>query len=146
MAACGTVPRIYPGGKTMTAAQAENFIYQDQLVTITNARAILGGTTYAVRNITSVRHTKEPGPMWLVLFALSVALLGGALLDVVPTIGVPLALLGALGAIVAFILRKPKHWVSIGTAGAEFRAIFSYDPAWTTTVVDALNNAIISRG
>lgn len=42
---------------------SENIIYSDNNVNITNSRAVLQGTTYPLRNVTSVRltkHEKEP--------------------------------------------------------------------------------------
>ena len=130
-------------------SNGETFIYQDQLVTITNARAIMGGTTYAMANITSVRHTTEPakiGCLVLMTFlAATVAIISFFGSGNVGVGFVALLIAAAVGA-AAYSGRRSKHWINIGTAGAEQRAIFSYDEGWTKTVVAALNNAIISRG
>ncbi|HEY3254678.1 MAG TPA: DUF6232 family protein [Polyangiaceae bacterium] len=115
------------------------------MVTVTSTRAIVGGTTYAVANITSVRQVEEPGHIGFVLFV-CVALIGALLADTFTVPGLVLALGGLVVAVIALMLRKTRHWVLIGTAGAETRAVFSHDKFWTTNVVEALNQAIINRG
>jgi hypothetical protein len=132
--------------RDVNTGKREQEIYKDEIVTVTTTRAILGGTTYAVANITSVRQLQEPGALGVVMLGLALAVVGGALLDFLGSTAVALALGGVAIAIGGLIVRKPRHWVLVGTAGAESRAIFSYDKSWTTSVVEALNQAIIDRG
>ncbi len=98
-------------------------------------------------NVTSVRAFIEPRPPSLLVFGFM--LVGAGLFCVkvddsssVGTIGLMLG--GPL--ILGYFLSKPKHWVRIGTAGAEANAIWSHDPSWTQTVVNAMNEAIVRRG
>jgi len=125
----------------------EKPLFNDDQAIITSTRAILGGTTYAVANITSVRYHEQPGPLGLVVFALFVALGGVMVADkYAAATGLGLVVGGLALALIAFAVRKSKHWVLVGTAGAETRAVFSYNKFWTTNVVEALNQAIIDRG
>lgn len=127
-------------------ASREKPLFHDEAATVTPTRAILGGTTYAVANITSVRHQEQPGAMGLTLFGLSLAIVGLMLLDAYMGPAIGLVAFGLAVGTTGVMIRKPKHWVLVGTAGAETRAVFSYDKHWTTKVVEALNQAIIDRG
>jgi hypothetical protein len=131
-----------PSGPT-----AERVFWNDGGVSITNARAVIGGTTYALANITSVRRFDEArNANVLVAGMLFVALGVGcvAFIDC-KTPGFISLLLGAAMCI-AYALTPEKHWVRLGTAGAESNAIWYKDPAYAQRVVDALNQAIIHRG
>jgi hypothetical protein len=59
--------------------------------------------------------------------------------------GIVALLIAAVFGVATYGGRRSKHWVNIRTAGAEQKAMFSYDSSWTTTVISALNNAI-TRG
>jgi hypothetical protein len=130
----------------VTPANREKPLFHDESATVTPTRAILGGTTYAVANITSVRHQEQPGEMGLTLFGLCVAIVGLLLLDAYMSPAIGLVAFGLVVVVIGVKIRKPKHWVLVCTAGAETRAVFSYDKHWTTKVVEALNQAIIDRG
>lgn len=123
-------------------------LFDDGLVTVTRTRAILDGTTYAMANITSVTMLVQPRWTALLVVGLAFAAAGAIVLAKVAEGGSAGAFLLGLGALLALVywLRKPKYWVRIGTAGAEVDAVYSHDPEWTTRVVEAINEAIISRG
>jgi len=125
----------------------ETVIYQDNLVTVTTTRAVLQGTTYAMANITSVRELVQPSSAGcLAAVAAVVGLLALAALRSDVAIGLLVLSLAAILGGVAWAGRHPIHWVSIGTAGAETRAISSPDKEWVRKVVEAINTAIIARG
>lgn len=135
----------------MRAAPREQLVFQDDRVTITTTRAILGDVTYAMANITSVRAIRERRTVLLVILGPIVAFLG--LLAVVgeqsprgPSGPAVLMLLGGAALTAAYYWPARKNWVRIGTAGAESDAIWSRDPEWTATVVAAINQAIVNRG
>lgn len=120
----------------------------DELVTITSARAILAGTTYALPNITSVRHWTVKKSWWPVGLCILCGLLS------VYSVGTEGA--GWTGAAFWFILslglmfwhflvRKDQHFVKIGTAAGEVDAIVAKDRAYIARVVAALNEAIARR-
>jgi hypothetical protein len=123
----------------------EDAFFQDDVVTVTSTRAIISGTTYALANITSVRGFVQPRPAVLFILGGSLLVMGMLMLSTTPTAGLVCAAIG-LFFLFFYFLQKPKHWVRIGTAGAEANAVYSLDPKWTSSVVDAINEAIISRG
>jgi len=127
--------------------QPETVLFEDKSVKVTDVRTvILSKTTYAMANITSVNEFVEPRPAGLALAGACFMIVGFLILqagaDAVGWIAM------GFGGILTLIYyaTKPKHWVRIGTAGAEANAIWSHDPAWTRKVVDAMNGAIIRRG
>ena len=65
------VPPLLPD-ITGSVRQKENIIYSDSAVAVTSTRVVIGGTTYALRNITSVKMAfSSPdiiGPVCLILF------------------------------------------------------------------------------
>ena len=112
-------------------------------VTVTNARAIIGGTTYSMANITSVSVGMTPasrgGAILLALFGcvLAAATDGGG-----KGLGVLLLILGIAWAVMA----KATYIVKLGSAGGETQALSSKDQPFIEQVVNAMNNAIIHRG
>lgn len=118
--------------------------FSDQVVTVTSARAVIAGTTYAMANITSVRTFVEPRQIGILILGLLLLLVGVAI-GLGNAYG---ALFMALGVIMiaGYAFSKPKHWVRIATAGVESNAVYSADPNWSAAVVAAINNAIVSRG
>ncbi len=127
----------------------ERSIYQDQLVTITTARAVLRGVTYSVPNITSVscaRQGKRAATLvlGLILFVLSLLCFNMGK-DVAP--GGFVWLLSSVGLIAWYIWRvKPTYYVHIATASGETNALGSPDAAWIKTLVDAITQAIVAQG
>lgn len=123
----------------------ETPFFSDNVCTITNARAILRGTTYALGSITSVRTWTVPKPSWplllgilCVLVGLAIAVSNGGCGGIVTIVGVAL--------LVLHFAAKDKHYVMIGTAGREIDALQSSNGAYINQVVTALNSAIIHRG
>jgi len=153
---------------------SEVTFYQDRQVLITNARAVLGGTTYAMANITSVSMgTISPSYAPSILVGLAAILVpsciccigfpGSILLGILPAnwssnslattavLGVVVGLLviGGLGiaaSITLALFSKPTHIVVIGSASGEVNAMASKNRRHIEQVVNALNHAIISRG
>lgn len=132
-----------------TGTQAgERVLFQDgSIVTITTARAVMMGTTYAMANITSVRAFEEKAEIGLATLLGLMGFVGGAIMIMNDgAVGWVLLLAGAAFGLWAYSKRKSKHWVRIGTAGAEANAVCSLDKGWTDRVVAALNDAIVARG
>jgi hypothetical protein len=128
-------------------ATAERLMYQDNLVTVTTTRAVIGGTTYAMANITSVRPFVEPAQIGCaVALAVGCALVGVLMGANGVGFGWFLVLLACAAAGWAYSNRRAKHWIRIGTAGAETNAMWSYDAQWTARVVGAMTEAIVARG
>jgi hypothetical protein len=132
--------------RSVSTATREKPLFHDDLAIITSTRAILGGTTYAIANVTSVRYQAQAATWVFVLIGFLLALIGAFLFNVSATHSIIITLVGLAGSVTALAMRKTKHWVVIGTAGSERRAVFSHNQYWTTNVVEALNQAIIDRG
>ncbi len=120
--------------------------YQDDAITITNARAVFGQKTYAMVNITSVMMGTIPanngGGIALALFGLAVAVCGGS-------VGFGGAIVGIIiivGGILMIVNSKESYTVKIGSAGGETDALVSKDESHIQEIVEALNDAIIKRG
>jgi hypothetical protein len=126
----------------------ERVLLENDQVTVTSARVVdhQKKTTYAMSNITSVSEFVEPVPASIAILGFLLGALGLMCVGLgTGGIGGFFAMIGVLLLIIYF-LTKPKHWVRLGTAGAEHNALWSHDAAWTREVVAAINSAIVNRG
>ncbi len=126
------------------AEEKEITFYSDgRGVRITNTRVIVGATTYAMANISSVSMAKKPANRTL---GIVLAILGVILLVIpasaVRVFGVVLLGLGILIAVIA----KPTYTVRIGSASGESDAISSKDKVYIQKIVQSMNEAFIKRG
>ena len=122
------------------------FYSDDRGVRITNTRAIVGTTTYAMANITSVSMSEKPANRKL---GIVVAILGLIILAITYQLGSSggvifgVILLG-LGILIAAIV-KPTYTVRIGSASGEADAVSSNDKKYIQAIVRAMNEAFIER-
>jgi hypothetical protein len=128
---------------------SENTYYQDGAVTVTNARAVLAGKTYAMANITSVSMAMRPANRGV---GIAVALVGLAIAACSAaagsdaSVGILFGIL-ALGAGIALaVMAKPSYIVRIGSASGEADGLVSKDKEHIQKIVNAMNEAIIKRG
>ena len=130
-----------------SALPGEKVIYQDTLVTVTTSRVVIGGVTYAMANITSVRQFAQPPDTAGVVFLGILSLIFSGVMGLLKN-WVTCLVFVALGIAALYWAgkQKPKHWVKIGTAGAETNALCDHDPMRTSRIVVAINEAIIARG
>lgn len=133
---------------------AENIFLDEQGVLVTNARLVVGGTTYAVRLITSVRREvgssgRVPSLICMAIgpilawtwFSLTDPPRNAEDLFVLTFAG----LFTAGGAVGTFILRT-RHTVIVSTAGAERHVLTFTNSHFIDRVVAAIEKAIVSRG
>lgn len=129
------------------ALTPESALFNASGVTITPTRAIMGGRTYVMSNITSVTvritHPRRAGGYFILFIGACGCLAGladqnGATI----VIGLVLIAVGYLKGIAA----KDTHHVYLGSASGEGEAISSHDRAFIDGIVDALNEAIVQRG
>lgn len=116
-------------------------------VRVTNARANLGGRTYAMANVTSVNMTRTLANRGLgkgVIFA-AVSIVVGCLLEGLYG-GVVVGLLGVALGYWLYKLPKDTYHVFLGSASGEAEALSSTNRDYIQEVVDALNEAIVRRG
>jgi len=127
-------------------ATIEKIFFQQDGVTVTTARAVMGNTTYSLANVTSVGYFLEPRPAAVFTSAMCLAVGGlGLAMAGVMALGLLLLALGLGLAGIYFLHMKPKHWVSLGTSGAEKHAVWSHSLHWTQAVIAAVNEAIVAR-
>lgn len=120
--------------------QQEQTFFSSGNVTVTNSRLIVDGQTYAMSNITSVAAASEkPSRVWPIVLGLFALFMAPAQVWVV-VIGL------AAVAVWLWVSQKPKYWVSLSTSGGDKKAVWSHDRDWIQSVVQAVNNAIVSRG
>lgn len=122
----------------------EQTFLNEQGVTVTNARYIFSikgqPQTAALSGITAVTTQKVDAkwPLVIILALIGlVAFFSGSVLG-------GLVFLGSAGAL--FFLWKAKHIVVTTSASGASKGYQSTDPIFVGRVVEALNNAIISRG
>lgn len=141
----GWGPQGYPPPQGY-APRPEHTFFQDNIVTVTNARAIIYGTTYALSNVTSVREWTILKSKWPIAFGVALALVSLPIMLGEIQAGIVIMLIAAGCFAFYFLLSKDRHIVRLGTASGEADALVSYDPVYVRTVVAALNNAIVHRG
>lgn len=131
----------------------EETLHADGYVSVTTARVIIRGTTYALRNITSVRMVvTPPSPRKtgcaIVLLFFGVVLLLGSFVnfsqDVISGI-VLLIFAGAVigGAILWMPSLKTVYHVAIASSSGEANALSSKDRAYIERIVNRINVAIV---
>ncbi|MFA5033203.1 MAG: DUF6232 family protein [bacterium] len=120
--------------------------YSDEKgVRITNARAIIGTTTYMMANITSVSKKKEPNLIrqWGIFIAILAFLLTiwtlNSNMQSISFLGILILICGVLMA----VFSKQVYVVKIGSASGEADAIRSKDESYINGVVSALNEAFV---
>lgn len=125
-------------------------IFEENNITITNHRAIIGPKTYEIAEILSVNVTARGSQrtcIAILLFPLAMFFLlmgtlsnGGNKVDLLPG----LVLLAVSIALAAFA--KPEFIVRVGTATGKFNILYSQDKAQIKSVADAINKAIALSG
>jgi hypothetical protein len=151
---CGAPPQrpVPPLLPVPPIQQKEDIIYSDNAVAVTSTRVVSGGTTYALRNITSVKIAfSSPdfiGPVCLILFGafiLFLTLIPWSPQNYQPVLG---AIFGGgligLGIIWMCNLR-PKYHVDISSASGEIHALTSKNKAYIQRIVQSVNEAIVSH-
>ena len=121
----------------------EKVFYENGDVKVTNARFIVGGQTYAMNGVTSVRDGKIPPSRGLAIAIIII----GVLLMLAGSTGAKVfgLLLVGLGGYLAYAA-KATHIVILHSASGETRALSNTDADFIYGVIDALNQSIIHRG
>lgn len=131
----------------MSSDEKETTFYSDDRgVRVTNARLVVGQTTYAMGNVTSV--STRTNYLWTI-----VVLVVGLILVVVglasgtgPQRG-GFGLLGALLLLVgALAVARPARHLRISTSAGEVSALSSRKKEYVESVAHAIQEAMIHRG
>jgi hypothetical protein len=125
-----------------------NFYSDDGGVRVTSSRLIIGQTTYAMLNITSVSCAAQPpsriGPLFFLIIG-ALSLVGGLTASQMGGLagyGVALFAIGGLW----WKMQKTKYHLRIASASGEANAVTSKDKRRVDGIIQAVNEAIIGRG
>jgi len=121
----------------------ERMFFTQNDVSVSNARFIVRGQTYAMNGVTSVKQSvTEPsraGPVILFFVGLLPLFSGTAG-------GVVIALVLIIGAVLWWRSQRPLYTVVLSSASGEAQALSSQDGQYIASVIDALNHSIVHRG
>jgi len=118
-------------------------------ITVSNSRFIVRSQTYAMQSVTSVKPgIVEPKRGVAILFIfIGFLLLIGELLELYhPGILIIAGAVAILIGLIAWYLEKPKYSVILNTSAGEHHALISEKKQDIEHVLQALNQAIVSRG
>ncbi|TLU87604.1 MAG: QacE [Chlorobium sp.] len=126
----------------------EKSFFNEGGVSVTNARFMAQGQTYAMSGITSVKSFREDpshkGPIILGIIGVLGTL--GAFSSNSVGNGIVMTLLFIGGAVAWWMYQKPAFSVLLNSASGEAKALTSKDGQFISHVVNALNDAIVHRG
>ena len=125
---------------TQPGATGETVFFQHGNVTVTNTRFIVPGQTYAMSNVTSIKHLEKAPSRAL---GVIVAIIGILILFAHAWLFGLIAIV--LGAFLAWNA-KGEYDVLLHTASGEVRAFRSPNRDLVTQIVAALNQAVVFRG
>jgi hypothetical protein len=120
----------------------ETTFFNEGGLTVTNSRFVVPGQTYAMSGVTSIR-TEEypPSRKWPgIITGLGVLLLLGGKDTIIGAL-----ILIAIG-VVWWRSQKTTYTVVLSSASGETDAFTSTDEEYVRNLVNALNDAIVSRG
>jgi hypothetical protein len=121
----------------------EKVFFNQNEIQITNSRIMITGQTYAMSGVTSVasliQSPKKTGPIVLALL--------GILMLFAPSTAILLTGIVFIGlAVFWFIKLKPTYLINLTTSSGEAQIFSSKDESLISSVVDAINEAIVARG
>ncbi|HEY1719147.1 MAG TPA: DUF6232 family protein [Verrucomicrobiae bacterium] len=145
---CGA-PQQPPVPPPLPVQPKEETIYSDNAVVVTNMRVIIGGATYALRNITSVKMLFTPPRLVkpILLLIVGSMILLAALVPMTDTDPAPPAVyvvagMMIVGAILWMVSAKTKFHVGLSSASGEVHALTSKNRAYIEQIVLSVNEAI----
>jgi hypothetical protein len=143
----GSPPPMNP---VQQPTRQEETVFSDGAINITTTRIIIRGTTYALRNITSVKMAMTPAKqgcaILFLIFSIFFALASFILMTQDPGSGIfGLLIFGGMATGAFFWVKacKPSYHVSIASASGEAHALTSPDRAYIESVVSNINEAIV---
>ncbi len=126
---------------------SEEVIYADNQVSISTSRIVIGSTTYALRNITSVKigstAAKRGCAIIMLVFVPIVLIVGisGGGDNFLP--GLIWAVILGVGGFFWLRACKDDHHVLISSSSGEAKALTSKDKSYIEKIVAAINDAFI---
>jgi uncharacterized membrane protein YvbJ len=139
-----------PAALSQDSNRPEETIYSDNRATVTTTRVIFGETTYALRNITSVRLVSTSPKSGCAVIFLILGILGLLASFAVFTEnisqGIQVVIIAGIMLMIGIVwLRslKPTYHVSIATSSGENNALSAPDKAYIENIVKSVNDAIV---
>jgi UPF0716 family protein affecting phage T7 exclusion len=120
----------------------EKIFLNNGKVMVSNSRFVVEGQTYAISNITSVTSGKTEGKQFKTIIFLVI----GLVLLTSGTVGILIGLFLLVAAFRNVDSLKTTYTVILNTSAGENKALSSHDQAYVSTIIAALNDAIVSRG
>lgn len=121
----------------------EKIFFNQGNVSVSNSRFIVDGQTYAMNNVTSVKSgvvkPNRLGSIVIGLIGLVMVLSGSGGVLIGGLVLLVLAVLSWMG-------NKKQYTVLLNTSSGENQALVSSDESYIRTVINSLNDAIVSRG
>lgn len=121
----------------------EQVFFDRDGVSVSNARFIVGGQTYAMSAVTSVKQAINPPSRG---GAVLVGIVGLLICLISTTAAISIGLLTVAMGIAWGAKQKPEYIVVLSTSSGESQALKSNDKLYVESVVSALNQSIIHRG
>ena len=123
----------------------EKTFFNEGGITVTNSRIVAGDETYAMNGVTSVKMAEEKsshkGPIIVMIIGVAALTGSGGAIDMIIS-GLVIIALGVLW----WKKKKSVYYVVLRTASGESQAYNDTDKNQITSIVNAINNAIIARG
>ena len=146
---CGA-PQQRPVPPPLPVPPQEQKIYLDKVVAVTTTRVVVGGTTYALRNITSVSMTYTPPGVLgaiLLLFVGIIIFFTGEFLSyggISPSAIIAYTAAGFIvsGTIFGMCRAKPTYHVCLSSTAGEIQVLTSKNKAYIEKIVVSINDAI----
>lgn len=145
---CGA-PQQSPVPPPLPTQSKEETIYSDNAVVVTNVRVIIGGATYPLRNITSVKmmFTSPRFVKPILLLIVGSMILLAALVPITNTDPAPPAVyvvagMMILGAILWMCSAKTNYHLGLSSASEEVHALTSNNKTYIERLVLSVNEAI----
>lgn len=129
--------------QVMGGKMEEKIFFNQGNVSVSNSRFIVDGQTYAMNNVTSVKSgvvkPNRLGSIVIGLIGLVMVLSGSGGVLIGGLVLLVLAVLSWMG-------NKKQYTVLLNTSSGENQALVSSDESYIRTVINSLNDAIVSRG
>lgn len=146
---CGTPQQTVVVLTAVPVESTEEIFFSDNSVIVTNVRLVVGGATYALRNITSVKMLFTPPRLIkpILLLIVGLMILFAAFMPINEKAPAPagvyvIAGIMILGAILWMCRAKTKFHVGLSSTSGEVHALTSNDKAYIELVLLRINEAI----
>ncbi len=127
--------------------QGETNFFNERDIFVSNARIVVGSTTYPLGHVTSVTpFTIPPKRTWPIVCVVAGAIMLVGALRTTDGGAIATGLLFVAGGALALVIRKPKHGVYITTSAGRVELLATNDIQFAQRLSGALGQAMVARG